>query len=122
MATHSSVLAWRIPGMEEPGGLPSMGSHRVGHDGSNLAVAVAVAVKRLWTSSLFSTAKESETSVNNHLDFPCKGKLPLGVLPNTKSRTPTPGNKFQRVLQPICDSIRDPDAHQQKVKQGRDIF
>ena len=32
MATHSSVLAWRIPGVGEPGGLPSMGSHRVGHD------------------------------------------------------------------------------------------
>ena len=32
METHSSVLAWRIPGTEEPGGLPSMGSHRVGHD------------------------------------------------------------------------------------------
>ena len=32
MATHSSVLAWRIPGMGEPGGLPSLGSHRVGHD------------------------------------------------------------------------------------------
>ena len=32
MATHSSVLAWRIPGMAGPGGLPSMGSHRVGHD------------------------------------------------------------------------------------------
>ena len=32
MATHSSVLAWRIPGMAEPGGLLSMGSHRVGHD------------------------------------------------------------------------------------------
>ena len=32
MAPHSSVLAWRIPGMAEPGGLPSMGSHRVGHD------------------------------------------------------------------------------------------
>ena len=32
LATHSSVLAWRIPGMGEPGGLPSMGSHRVGHD------------------------------------------------------------------------------------------
>ena len=32
MATHSSILAWRIPGMVEPGGLPSMGSHRVGHD------------------------------------------------------------------------------------------
>ena len=32
MATHSSVLAWRIPGTREPGGLPSLGSHRVGHD------------------------------------------------------------------------------------------
>ena len=32
MATHSSVLAWRIPGMGKPGGLPSIGSHRVGHD------------------------------------------------------------------------------------------
>ena len=43
MATHSSVLAWRIPGTEEPGGLPSLGSHRVGHDlvGSNLAAAAA---------------------------------------------------------------------------------
>ena len=41
MATHSSVLAWRIPGMEEPGGLPSMGSHRVGHNWSDLAAAAA---------------------------------------------------------------------------------
>ena len=41
MATHSSVLAWRIPGTEEPGGLPSMGSHRVGHDCSDLASAAA---------------------------------------------------------------------------------
>ena len=32
MATHSGVLAWRVPGTGEPGGLPSMGSHRVGHD------------------------------------------------------------------------------------------
>ena len=41
MATHSSVLAWRIPGTGEPGGLPSMGSHKVGHDWSDLAAAVA---------------------------------------------------------------------------------
>ena len=40
MATHSSVLAWRIPGMGEPGGLLSMGSHRVGHNWRDLAVAV----------------------------------------------------------------------------------
>ena len=39
MATHSSVLAWRIPGMAEPGGLPSTGSHRVGHNWSGLAAA-----------------------------------------------------------------------------------
>ena len=39
MATRSSVLAWRIPGMVEPDGLPSMGSHRVGHDWSDLAAA-----------------------------------------------------------------------------------
>ena len=39
MATHSSVLAWRIPETREPGGLPSLGSHRVVHDRSDLAVA-----------------------------------------------------------------------------------
>ena len=41
MATHSSNLAWRIPGTGEPVGLPSMGSHRVGHDCSDLAAAAA---------------------------------------------------------------------------------
>ena len=44
MAAHSSVLAWRIPRMGEPGGLPSMGSHRVGHDWSDLAAAAAVRI------------------------------------------------------------------------------
>ena len=48
MATHSSVLAWRIPGMGEPGGLPSMGSHRVGHDWSDLAVAAAATNSPGW--------------------------------------------------------------------------
>ena len=42
MATHSSILAWKIPEMREPGGLPSMGSHRVGHDWSDLAAATAL--------------------------------------------------------------------------------
>ena len=42
MATHSSVLAWRIPGMVEPGGLPSMGLHRVGHDRSDLAAYIYI--------------------------------------------------------------------------------
>ena len=56
MATHSSVLAWRIPGMVEPGGLQSMRSHRVGHDWSNLAAvaAAAAAAERVGISSLSS--------------------------------------------------------------------
>ena len=47
MATHSSILAWRIPGTGEPGGLPSMGSHRVGHDWSDLAAAAATNAKSI---------------------------------------------------------------------------
>ena len=47
MATHSSILAWRIPGTGEPGGLLSMGSHRVGHNWSDLAAAVAAA-EEIW--------------------------------------------------------------------------
>ena len=41
METHSSILAWRIPGTEEPGGLPSVVLYRVGHDWSDLAAAAA---------------------------------------------------------------------------------
>ena len=47
MATHSSVLAWRIPGTGEPGGLPSLRLHRVGHDWSDLAAAAAIISTRL---------------------------------------------------------------------------
>ena len=46
MATHSSVLAWRIPGTGEPRGLPSLGSYRVGHDWSNLAAADSILKSR----------------------------------------------------------------------------
>ena len=52
MATHSSILAWRIPWTEEPGGLQSMGSHRVGHDGSDLACMHALE-KEMATHSIF---------------------------------------------------------------------
>ena len=51
MASHSSVLAWRIPGTGEPGGLPSMGSHRVGHDWNDLAARLAcwdLLVENIW--------------------------------------------------------------------------
>ena len=65
MATHSSVLAWRIPGTGEPGGLPSMGSHRVGHEWSDIAAAAAAAAgycwlqKRLSYTLLFMFKRES---------------------------------------------------------------
>ena len=45
MATRSSILAWRIPGMKEPGGLPSMESHGVGQDGSDSAAAELVSIR-----------------------------------------------------------------------------
>ena len=57
MATHSSVLAWRIPGTGEPGGLSSMGSHRVGHDWSDLAAAAGFYPLSIfnWVIGLFLT-------------------------------------------------------------------
>ena len=58
MATHSSVLAWRIPGMGEPGGLPSMGSHRVGHDLGDLAAAAAAACCWVFTSEAIKFSRE----------------------------------------------------------------
>ena len=71
--THSSVLAWRIPGTGEPGGLPSMGSHRVGHNWSDLAAAAAAASTgyramcsetwNIWVSMLLKT----ETFKNTHI-------------------------------------------------------
>ena len=50
MPTHSSILAWRIPGTEEPSGLLSVGSHRVGHDWSDLAAVATAAACEYWKS------------------------------------------------------------------------
>ena len=62
MATQSNVLAWRIPGTGEPGGLPSMRSHRVWHDWSNLAAAAAVPCSGLsrWPSGKGSAYKDGD--------------------------------------------------------------
>ena len=70
IATHSSVLAWRIPGRGEPGGLPSMGSHRVGRDWSDAAAAAAAGWKS-WHSrdslngegSLEGSSKDSSLKI-----------------------------------------------------------
>ena len=77
MATHSSVLAWRIPGTGEPGGLLSMGSHRVGHNWSDLAAAVAAGMEtRLikaeeWTERAFGLP---QVEVYTSLKGSCKDR------------------------------------------------
>ena len=57
MAIYSNILAWRIPGTEEPGGLLSMGLHRVGHDWSNLAAAAAAAAVHAVQSLIWMNYK-----------------------------------------------------------------
>ena len=70
MATHSSVLAWRIPGMGEPGGLPSLGSHRVGHDWSDLAAAAAAELLK----NLREAIRSESTDTNNRKCLMCSCK------------------------------------------------
>ena len=82
MATHSSILAWRIPGMEEPGGLPSMGSHRVGHDWSNLAAAAAAAAARDWEKFLQITVSGRLRETYTSFDVLCKQTLVAQSVPS----------------------------------------
>ena len=63
MATHSSVLAWRIPGTGEPGGLLSMGSHRVGHNWSNLAAAAFSCIAFVLVPKLLLTCFDTPWTV-----------------------------------------------------------
>ena len=83
MATHSSILAWRIPGTEEPGGLPSMGLQGVGHDLCDLAVAAAVLLGRKVMSNLDSIFK------NRDITLPTKVHL-HGLATNLATSLQTP--------------------------------
>ena len=65
MVTHSSVLVWRIPETGKPGGLPSMRSHRVGHDWSDLAAAAAAAAFSLSPPETVPAWQCLQRSVNN---------------------------------------------------------
>ena len=78
MATHSSILAWRIPGTQEPSGLPSMGSHRVRHDWSDLA-AVAAA----------SCANDKESAFQCKRDKRCSFDPWVGRIPWKRKWQPT---------------------------------
>ena len=75
MATHSSVLAWRIPGTGEPGGLPSMGSHRVGHDWSDLAAAAAAG----WSQGVVSVELPMQQDEKRRNRSPVQSIFSLGT-------------------------------------------
>ena len=77
MATHSSVLAWRIPGTGEPGGLPSMGSNRVGHDWSDLAAAANYDTNQLT----YETKAESQPGQTWTTDSWLTSRMGLGRHP-----------------------------------------
>ena len=69
MATHSSVLAWRIPGTEEPCGVPSMGSHRVGHNWSDLAAAAAAMTLNNFSCAYLSSVHLLQWNISPCLLF-----------------------------------------------------
>ena len=100
MATHSSVLAWRIPGTGEPVGLPSMGSQRVRHDRSDLA-AVAVAVPS-WDGGLEMACllqiPQSQLGAESVFVFPV-------VVPGCPSLYPF--SQYLRVVPAFCTCWRD---------------
>ena len=89
MATHSSVLAWRIPGMGEPGGLPSMGLHRVVHDWSDAAAAAAA-------SLTYSIAKVTKTNCPKVLQAPqLLFSLTSSIIVAVGSPVPSPSPKVE---------------------------
>jgi len=82
MATHSSVLAWRIPGTEEPGRRPSMGSHRVRHDWSDLAAAVAACYFDYYSFVVWSEARDCDISSSVLFSQYCFGYSGSFVFPS----------------------------------------
>ena len=71
MATHCSVFAWRIPGTGERGGLPSMGSHRVGHDWSDLAAAAADAGDARGAGLISGSGRSLGVGNGNPVQYSC---------------------------------------------------
>ena len=97
MATHFSVLAWRIPGMAKPGGLPSMGSHRVGHDWSDLVVVdIVYLLSHVWH---FVTARTKAHQAPLSMGFPRqenRSGLPF----------PTPGDLSNSGIKPASPTLK----------------
>ena len=100
MATHSSVLAWRIPGTGEPGGLPSMGSHRVGHNWSGLAAAAAANL--YFTTKIRNVKIYSIIYINNKIHY---WSLTSRSFEKLWDRLPT--RLFQSGLAGLCYILKD---------------
>ena len=103
MAAHSSVLAWRIPGTGEPGGLLSMGSHRVGHNWSNLAAAVY--------ADTLKTSLQSSLPFPSHLLSALWSLPPLLLFPFCpRNKSPGKGKYLFQLLSPLshCRLERQP--------------
>ena len=119
MATHSSVLAWRIPGMGEPGGLPSLGSHRVGYDWSNLAAAAA------WRPTRSFRANTQKRCPSHYRGLECKSRKSKNTWSN---RQIWPWNmewsraKTNRVLPRKCTGQKHPLPTTQEKTLHMDII
>ena len=107
MATHSSILAGRIPGTEEPSGLPSMGSHRVGHNSSDLAAA---SYSSTTAHSSSNTASESSGKVK------FKNKIKLEDLKKKKKRI------LRSVISALHFLMKAPMSHKTYIKQIYMLF
>ena len=125
MATHSRVLAWRIPGTGEPGGLLSMGSHRVQHDWSDLAAAAATEaedIKKRWQEYTELYKKDLHDPDNHNgvitdlepdiLEWEVKWALGIITMNKTSGGDGIPVELFQilkddavKVLHSICQQI-----------------
>ena len=112
MATHSSVLAWRIPGTGEPGGLPSMGSHRVGHDRSDLAAAMLTqknCTKKIFMTQIITMITDLQPDI---LECEVKRALESTTMNKASGGDRIPVELFQilkddavKVLHSICQQI-----------------
>ena len=132
MATHSSVLAWRIPGTGAPGGLPSMGSHRVGHDWSDLAAAAAAAGPQgIALAFWFCCSGCCYYSCHDAAWFPCLGVFQNPHLPvhshfstnMTQRRVlwppPNPATRYQTHSDPSvshCCCFMYPSKHSSQLQ------